>query len=86
MSGVDMDGRSLRKGAADAVRRAVQEQGGDWPPSIDPIVDEIARGGATPLVVTDGTRDARRRSSSRTSSRRASGSGSPSSAPPASGR
>ena len=31
-------------------------QGGDWPASIDPIVDEIARGGATPLVVVDGTR------------------------------
>jgi K+-transporting ATPase ATPase B chain len=56
MSGVDMNGRLLQKGAADAVRRAVQEQGGQWPASIDPIVDEIARGGATPLVVIDGTR------------------------------
>jgi K+-transporting ATPase ATPase B chain len=56
MSGVDLGGRRLRKGAADTVRRAVQDQGGEWPASIDPIVDEIARGGATPLVVIDGTR------------------------------
>ncbi len=34
----------------------MQEQGGQWPASIDPIVEEIARAGATPLVVVDGTR------------------------------
>jgi K+-transporting ATPase ATPase B chain len=56
MSGVDLDGRHLRKGAADAVRRAILEADGTWPPAIDPIVDDIARAGATPLVVADGIR------------------------------
>jgi K+-transporting ATPase ATPase B chain len=56
MSGVDLDGRHLRKGAADAVRRAILEADGAWPPAIDPIVDDIARAGATPLVVADGIR------------------------------
>jgi K+-transporting ATPase ATPase B chain len=54
MSGVDLDGRQLRKGAADAVRRAILEADGAWPETIDPIVDDIARAGATPLVVADG--------------------------------
>jgi K+-transporting ATPase ATPase B chain len=56
MSGVDLDGRHLRKGAADAVRRAILEADGTWPPAIDPIVEDIARAGATPLVVADGIR------------------------------
>jgi potassium-transporting ATPase ATP-binding subunit len=53
MSGVDLNGRLLRKGAADAVRRYVEEGGDAWPRAIDPVVDEIARAGATPLVVAD---------------------------------
>src|SRR5215471_8417730 len=51
MSGVDYDGRQLRKGAADAVKRWVTEQGGRVPPRLDEEVDEIARQGGTPLVV-----------------------------------
>src|SRR5579859_3113031 len=51
MSGVDMDGRKLRKGAADAVKRFVEEQGGRVPPRLDEEVDKIARAGGTPLVV-----------------------------------
>ena len=35
MSGVDIDGRSIRKGAADSVRRWVEEQGGDVPDELD---------------------------------------------------
>jgi potassium-transporting ATPase ATP-binding subunit len=51
MSGVDLDGRKLRKGAADAVKRFVQEQGGRVPARLDAEVDKIARAGGTPLVV-----------------------------------
>jgi K+-transporting ATPase ATPase B chain len=51
MSGVDLDGRRLRKGAADAVKRFVEEQGGKPPAQLDAEVDTIARSGGTPLVV-----------------------------------
>jgi K+-transporting ATPase ATPase B chain len=51
MSGVDMDGKRLRKGAADAVKRFVEEQGGRVPPRLDDEVNKIARAGGTPLVV-----------------------------------
>jgi K+-transporting ATPase ATPase B chain len=54
MSGVDLDGRRLRKGAADAVRRFVESEGGVWPAKVTNMVEDIARGGATPLVVADG--------------------------------
>jgi K+-transporting ATPase ATPase B chain len=53
MSGVDMDGRSVRKGAADAVRRWVEEQGGAVPPELGDTVDSIAAQGGTPLVVAE---------------------------------
>jgi K+-transporting ATPase ATPase B chain len=56
MSGVDLDGRELRKGAADAVRRFVEERGGLPPAELGAIVDGVARGGSTPLVVCDGSR------------------------------
>ncbi len=51
MSGVDLDGHSLRKGAADAVERWVKEQGGRVPAALDDAVAHIAREGGTPLVV-----------------------------------
>jgi potassium-transporting ATPase ATP-binding subunit len=54
MSGADLDGRSIRKGAAEAVTRWVREQGGKIPPELGPIVDGIAREGGTPLVVAAG--------------------------------
>ena len=54
MSGVDLDGRRLRKGAADAIRRFIEGEGGVWPAQVTGMVDDIARGGATPLVVADG--------------------------------
>jgi len=56
MSGVDLDGRSIRKGATDSVRRWVQEQGGHEPPALAAIVDGIATGGGTPLAVAEGSR------------------------------
>ena len=54
MSGVDLEGRHLRKGAADALRKLVTEQSGAWPGRVNEIVDTIARTGATPIVVADG--------------------------------
>ncbi|GII59500.1 potassium-transporting ATPase ATP-binding subunit [Planotetraspora thailandica] len=56
MSGLDTDGRRIRKGAADAIKRWVTEQGGTLPAELDPIVERIARAGATPLVVADEAR------------------------------
>ena len=55
MSGLDMDGRQIRKGAAEAVRNWVVEQGGTPPAGLQEIVDRIARAGSTPLVVADGS-------------------------------
>ncbi len=54
MSGLDMDGRRIRKGAADAVCRWVTDQGGSVPPGLDETVEQISRSGSTPLVVADG--------------------------------
>jgi K+-transporting ATPase ATPase B chain len=51
MSGVDMDGRRLRKGAGDAVIRFVTEAGGRAPAELQPEIERIAREGGTPLVV-----------------------------------
>ncbi|HEU4618426.1 MAG TPA: potassium-transporting ATPase subunit KdpB [Gammaproteobacteria bacterium] len=56
MSGVDIDGRKLRKGAADAIRAFVEAEGGAWPGKVGESVDAIARAGATPLVVAEGRR------------------------------
>jgi len=56
ISGVDLEGRRLRKGAADAVRRFAAEAGGSWPSAASELVDRVARSGATPLVVADGSR------------------------------
>jgi K+-transporting ATPase ATPase B chain len=53
MSGVDLDGRAIRKGAGDAVRRYVEDGGGVVPGELEPIVSDIARAGSTPLVVAD---------------------------------
>ncbi len=56
MSGVDLDGREIRKGAADAIARFVTGNGGVVPTDLHPIVDRIARSGGTPLVVAERTR------------------------------
>ena len=55
MSGVNLDGRQIRKGAADAVEKFVEKEGGRFfPLEVRSSVDEISRQGATPLVVADG--------------------------------
>jgi K+-transporting ATPase ATPase B chain len=51
MSGVDLDGRQLRKGAANSVIKWVREQGGTIPDLLGDIVDGISAAGGTPLVV-----------------------------------
>ena len=56
MSGVDMDGRQIRKGAADAIRKHVEALNGKFPTDVNTLVDTVARRGSTPLVVADGTK------------------------------
>jgi K+-transporting ATPase ATPase B chain len=56
MSGVDLDGRRVRKGAADAIEAFVREMGGRFPPAVRTEVDRISREGGTPLVVADGAK------------------------------
>jgi potassium-transporting ATPase ATP-binding subunit len=51
MSGVDVDGRAIRKGASDAIRDWV---GKNFPIEVDRKVEEISKNGGTPLVVADG--------------------------------
>jgi potassium-transporting ATPase ATP-binding subunit len=55
MSGVDMTGRSIRKGALDAVEKHLDAVGSHLPPLVKRMAEEIARRGATPLIVTEGT-------------------------------
>ena len=56
MSGLNVDGGEIRKGAAESVKRWVRERGGSIPPDLDGIVEGISRSGATPLAVAEGTR------------------------------
>jgi K+-transporting ATPase ATPase B chain len=56
MSGVDFDGRRIRKGAADAIGQWVTQRGGVMPADLQRAVESVARQGATPLVVADGAR------------------------------
>ncbi len=56
MSGLDIGGRQVRKGAASAIRAHVDALGGAFPQAVETAVNEIARRGGTPLVVADGAR------------------------------
>jgi K+-transporting ATPase ATPase B chain len=51
MSGVDYNGNRLRKGAGDAIVRFVEDDGGQAPPELTPVLDRISRDGGTPLAV-----------------------------------
>jgi K+-transporting ATPase ATPase B chain len=53
MSGVDLPGREIRKGAADAVKHYVEANGGRFPNEVNSAVAEVARRGSTPLVVAE---------------------------------
>ena len=56
MSGVDLDHRSLRKGATEAILKFVKEKGGSVPADFQETSDHVSRTGGTPLAVADGGR------------------------------
>jgi len=56
MSGLDVDGRRVRKGAADSVKRYVTSLGGNIPLDLDRVITEVSSNGSTPLVVAEGNR------------------------------
>jgi K+-transporting ATPase ATPase B chain len=56
MSGIEVDGRSIRKGAVDAIANYLQEHGSSLPTEVRNAVEEIARSGGTPLVVAENGR------------------------------
>jgi K+-transporting ATPase ATPase B chain len=51
MSGVDVNGTRLRKGAGDAILRWVDDEGGHAPPDLQRELDRVSRAGSTPLAV-----------------------------------
>ncbi len=53
MSGVDLDGREIRKGAVDAIEKYVASGGQQSPAELREVVERIAKAGGTPLVVAD---------------------------------
>jgi potassium-transporting ATPase ATP-binding subunit len=56
MSGVNLAGRQIRKGAEDAIRQYVTEQGGQFPEELQKSVVDVAKRGSTPLLVAEGKR------------------------------
>jgi len=56
ISGVDLDGRRVRKGATDAIENFVRDSGGELPAEVRRTVEDISKRGGTPLVVADGKR------------------------------
>ena len=56
MRGIDVDGRSIRKGAADAIASYLKENGSILPDEVRATVEEVARSGGTPLVVAENGR------------------------------
>jgi K+-transporting ATPase ATPase B chain len=58
MSGVNLDGYEIRKGAADAIARYLADNGAAMPRELNARVEEIARQGGTPLVVAEKSRGA----------------------------
>ena len=56
MSGIDLEGRSIRKGAVDAIAGYLAERGSELPRKVRDTVEEVARSGGTPLVVAENNR------------------------------
>jgi potassium-transporting ATPase ATP-binding subunit len=56
MSGVDLDGRKIRKGARDAIVKSIKDAGGAVPPETMEAVDRISNSGGTPLLVAEDAR------------------------------
>src|SRR6266851_4799376 len=53
MSGVNLDGRIIRKGSTDAIAKFLSENGGTMPDEVRAAVEVVARSGGTPLVVAE---------------------------------
>jgi potassium-transporting ATPase ATP-binding subunit len=58
MSGVDLNGFEIRKGATDAIQNYISQNGGQMPAEVRAAVEQIARSGGTPLVVAEKNRGA----------------------------
>jgi K+-transporting ATPase ATPase B chain len=58
MSGVNLNGFQIRKGAAEAIAKYVEENGAKLPPQVQATVEQISRSGGTPLVVAEMKRGA----------------------------
>jgi potassium-transporting ATPase ATP-binding subunit len=58
MSGVDLNGFQIRKGAAESIATFVAQNGRSYPDGVKSTVEEISRSGGTPLVVAEKTRGA----------------------------
>ncbi|BBB90892.1 potassium-transporting ATPase subunit KdpB [Methylomusa anaerophila] len=56
MSGVNVKGQEIRKGAVDAIKKYTQGRGGSFPDAVDKACETIAKSGGTPLVVAEGAR------------------------------
>jgi K+-transporting ATPase ATPase B chain len=56
MSGVNLDGREIRKGAVDAITKYLAQHGTSLPKEVSAAVEKIARSGGTPLVVSENRR------------------------------
>jgi potassium-transporting ATPase ATP-binding subunit len=56
MSGIDLDGRTIRKGASDSIEEYVKARGGNFPDEVRSSVDQISKQGGTPLAVVEGVK------------------------------
>src|ERR1700726_600764 len=56
MSGVNLDGRQIRKGASESIANYLEQNNGSMPPEVRAEVDRIASSGGTPLVVSENRR------------------------------
>ncbi len=56
MSGVDLPGREIRKGAVDAIEKYLVARGGTLPSEVKRVAEAVAKQGSTPLVVAEGNR------------------------------
>ena len=56
ISGIEVDGRSIRKGAVDTIAKHLEQYGNGMPSQVRSSVKEISRKGGTPLVVAENGR------------------------------
>jgi K+-transporting ATPase ATPase B chain len=56
MSGVNLQQLMIRKGAVDSIRRHIESNNGRFPKEVNRMVEEVARSGGTPLVVSENAR------------------------------